>query len=53
MHRQVAWALAHPVFDPERQITGGHFWQAGSRISADFPSARRRCSGGARLCGAT
>ena len=34
MHRQVAWALAHPVFDPERQITGGHFWQAKTRISA-------------------
>lgn len=34
MHKQVAWALAHPVFDPVRQIVRGHFWQASPRISA-------------------
>jgi hypothetical protein len=25
----VAYALAHPVFDPERQIVTDHFWQVG------------------------
>jgi len=34
MHRQVAYALAHPVFDPERQIVRGHFWQPESHILA-------------------
>lgn len=29
MHKQVAWALAHSVFDPERQIVRGHFWAVG------------------------
>jgi hypothetical protein len=24
---QVEFALAHPVFDPERQIVPGHFWR--------------------------
>jgi hypothetical protein len=31
---QIAYALANPVFDPERQITPGHFWRADSDISA-------------------
>lgn len=26
MHRQVAYALANPVFDPDTQIGPGHFW---------------------------
>lgn len=26
MKSQIAYALAHPVFDPERQITSDHFW---------------------------
>lgn len=34
MHKQVAYALAYPVFDPERQIVKGHFWLAEPRISA-------------------
>lgn len=25
MNAQIAYALAHPVFDPERQITIGHY----------------------------
>lgn len=29
MKNQIAFALAHPVFDPERQITQGHFWRSG------------------------
>ena len=28
MHKQAIWALAHPVFDPERQIAG-HHWRIG------------------------
>lgn len=32
MHRQAAFALANPVFDPERQIIKGHYWHVG-RIS--------------------
>jgi len=31
---QIAYALAHPVFDPERQITPGHFWRVSGDISA-------------------
>jgi hypothetical protein len=27
MKSQVEFALAHPVFDPERQIVAGHYWQ--------------------------
>jgi hypothetical protein len=34
MHKQATWALAHPVFDPERQIVRGHFWWPSPRISA-------------------
>jgi hypothetical protein len=26
MHKQATWALAHPVFDPDKQIVTGHFW---------------------------
>jgi len=26
MREQVEFALAHPVFDPERQIIQGHYW---------------------------
>jgi hypothetical protein len=29
MHRQIAFALAHPVFDPDRQIVSGHGWREG------------------------
>ena len=29
MKSQVEFALAHPVFDPERQIVAGHFWRIG------------------------
>jgi hypothetical protein len=32
---QVEFALAHPVYDPERQIVHDHFWWLnGSSISA-------------------
>jgi hypothetical protein len=31
---QVEFALAHPVFDPERQIVRGHYWRAGDFVSA-------------------
>jgi hypothetical protein len=34
MHRQVAFALATPVFDPERQILPRHFWLAERNVSA-------------------
>jgi hypothetical protein len=34
MHRQVIYALAHPVFDPDLQITPGHFWYAERLITA-------------------
>lgn len=34
MKSQVEFALAHPVFDPERQITTGHYWAADRDISA-------------------
>lgn len=34
MHKQVIYALAHPVFDPDRQITLGHFWQAARLVTA-------------------
>lgn len=29
MKSQIEFALAHPVFDPERQIIAGHFWRIG------------------------
>lgn len=34
MHKQVAYALANPVFDPERQIVTRHFWMAERNVSA-------------------
>ncbi len=34
MKSQVEFALAHPVFDPEKQIVTGHWWRAGDDISA-------------------
>jgi hypothetical protein len=33
-HRQASFALAHPVFDPERQILHGHFWRHERLIGA-------------------
>lgn len=30
MKSQIAYALAHPVFDPDTHFTKGHFWRAGS-----------------------
>jgi len=29
MKSQIAFALAHPVYDPERDMIPGHWWQAG------------------------
>jgi hypothetical protein len=29
MRSQIEFALAHPVFDPDRQILPGHFWSLG------------------------
>jgi hypothetical protein len=34
MNRHVEFALAHPVFDPDRQIVAGHFWAADRDVSA-------------------
>jgi len=34
VHRQAAYALAHPVFDPSTQITEGHGWRPTPRASA-------------------
>jgi len=34
MRSQVEFALAHPVYDPERQIVPGHFWRADRHVSA-------------------
>ncbi len=33
MKRQIETALAHPAFDPERQIDGRFFWWAERAIS--------------------
>jgi hypothetical protein len=33
MNSHIAYALAHPVFDPETQITPGHFWIEERNIS--------------------
>jgi hypothetical protein len=30
MRSQIAFALAHPVFDPDTQVVRGHFWRAGN-----------------------
>jgi hypothetical protein len=34
MRSQIEFALAHPVFDPFKQITAGHFWRCGRTMSA-------------------
>ena len=34
MHKQAVFALAHPVFDPERQIVRGNFWKHDRQWSA-------------------
>ena len=34
MHKQALYALAHPVFDPETQITPSHFWRPEPGINA-------------------
>lgn len=34
MRSQIEFALAHPVFDPKRQIVRGHYWVAGDTVSA-------------------
>ena len=34
MNRRAAYALAHPVFDPDTQIGPDHGWLAGPRLSA-------------------
>lgn len=34
MKSQVDYALAHPVFDPTRQITNAHFWHCGPHLTA-------------------
>ena len=34
MRSQIEFALAHPVYDPERQITTGHYWRAAHTVSA-------------------
>lgn len=34
MKSQVEFALAHPVYDPDRQIIRGHFWMVARDISA-------------------
>lgn len=34
MHRQAIYALATPVFDPDRQIMPEHFWAPQRRITA-------------------
>jgi hypothetical protein len=34
MNAHGMFALAHPVFDPERQITTGHYWAEERDVSA-------------------
>lgn len=34
MHRQARWALDHPVYDPETQITQANFWLEDRETSA-------------------
>ncbi|MGB1214630.1 MAG: hypothetical protein ACPG4X_14795 [Pikeienuella sp.] len=34
MNTHIAFALAHPVFDPERQIVNDHFWYPERLVSA-------------------
>jgi hypothetical protein len=33
MKSQIDFALAHPVFDPERQIIVGHHWVASQALN--------------------
>ena len=33
MNSHVAFALAHPVFDPEGEIVRGHFWREQPHLS--------------------
>lgn len=33
-HSQAAFALAHPVYDPQRQIVIGHGWRPDARTGA-------------------
>lgn len=32
--QQIEFALAHPVFDPRRQIVRGHYWLVAPDVSA-------------------
>ena len=32
MHRQIEYALANPVFDPDTQITERNFWTIGKEL---------------------
>ena len=34
LDKHALYALAHPVFDPLKQITPGHFWLVSPTISA-------------------
>ena len=34
MHKQMTFALAHPVFDPDRQMLRGHSWIADKMVTA-------------------
>lgn len=34
MRSQIEFALAHPVFDPEKQIIIGHYWWVDKTVSA-------------------
>jgi hypothetical protein len=34
MHAHAAFALAHPVYDPERDMLRGHGWRPTPRTSA-------------------
>ena len=34
MNHHATFALAHPVFDPERQIIAGHYWPEERGVSA-------------------
>jgi hypothetical protein len=34
MRSQIAFALAHPVYDPRWQIVPGHYWWAQPDVSA-------------------
>ena len=34
MKSQIEIALAHPVFDPRKQIIGNHYWWADRDVSA-------------------